>query len=215
MEIKVLKNILGANEQIAEANRKLLDSKGIFALNVMSSPGSGKTSLIIETIKSLGGRLRVAVIEGDVAGSVDAERVGQTGVPAIQINTGGGCHLDAGMVRNAMDNLPLEDINLLIIENVGNLICTAEFALGEHKRIVVSSIPEGDDKPIKYPLMFSTADVVVINKMDLLPYVRFNLPAFIKSIRTINGKAEMYQVSCVTGAGIEDWVNWLLRQKAG
>jgi hydrogenase nickel incorporation protein HypB len=212
MEIKVLKNILGANEQMAEVNRKLLDGRGIFALNVMSSPGSGKTTLIVETIKYLKGKLKIGVIEGDIAGSIDAERVSAVNVPAIQINTGGQCHLDANMIKNAMDNLPLDNIELLIIENVGNLICTAEFSLGEHKRIVVSSVPEGDDKPIKYPLMFHTADAVVISKTDLLPYVKFDLPGFIKSVKTINQKVEIFQLSAVTGSGIPEWAAWLMKQ---
>ncbi|MDP2917588.1 MAG: hydrogenase nickel incorporation protein HypB [Dehalococcoidia bacterium] len=213
MEIKVLKNILGANEQIAVQNHQLLNSKGIFAVNIMSSPGAGKTSLIVETIKALKGRARIGVIEGDVAGSVDAERVDKEQVPVIQINTGGQCHLDANMVRNALENLPLKDIDILFIENVGNLICTADFALGEHKKIVISSVPEGDDKPIKYPMIFHTADAVVINKIDLIPYVKYDLQAFLKGVRALNKSAEIFQVSCTTGWGVEEWACWLLNQK--
>ena len=174
MEIKVLKDILSANEQIAEGNRQLLDSKGVFAVNLMSSPGAGKTSLILETIKRLKGKTRIGVIEGDVSSSLDAEVVGKEGVPVLQINTGGTCHLDANMLSGALSNLPLSDIELLLIENVGNLICPAGFALGEHKKVLISSIPEGDDKPFKYPLMFHKADVVLINKIDLLPYLKFD-----------------------------------------
>ena len=212
MEIKVLKNILGANEQIAEQNHQLLDKECIFAVNIMSSPGAGKTSLILETIKTLRGKTRIGVIEGDVAGSVDAERVDQEKVPVIQINTGGQCHLDANMVRNALENLPLRDIGLLFIENVGNLICPAAFALGEHKKIVISSVPEGDDKPIKYPMLFHTADAVVINKIDLMPYVKYDLQAFVKGVRALNKSAEIFQVSCTTGQGIGKWADWLLTQ---
>jgi len=215
MEIKVLKDILGANDQIAERNRELLDSKGIFAVNMMSSPGAGKTSLILETIKRLGAKTRVGVIEGDVSSSIDAEAVARVGVPVLQINTGGGCHLDANMIGGALSALPLDDIDLLIIENVGNLICPAEFALGEHRKAVIASIPEGDDKPFKYPLMFQQADAVVINKVDLLPYLKFDVPAFSRAIRGINGKVEIFPLSCVSGEGIEPWVSWLLRQMGG
>ena len=210
MEIKVLKDILGANEQIAERNRQLLDSNNVFAVNLMSSPGAGKTSLILETIKSLKGKARIGVIEGDVSSSVDADVIGKEGVPVLQINTGGGCHLDANMTYTALSNLPLKDIELLFIENVGNLICPAEFALGEHKKVLISSIPEGDDKPFKYPLMFHTADAVLINKIDLLPYLKFDIQAFTRAIRGMNQEAEIFQVSCATGQGIQEWVSWLL-----
>ena len=212
MEIKVLKDILGANEQIAKGNRELLDSHGIFAVNLMSSPGAGKTSLILETIKRLKGKVKIGVIEGDVSSSLDAEKVGKEGVPVIQINTGGECHLDANMLSNALSHLPLQDIKLLFIENVGNLICPAEFALGEHKKVLISSLPEGDDKPFKYPLMFHIADIVLINKIDLLPYLNFNIEAFSRAIKGINEKVEIFPLSCANGQGIEKWVSWLLSQ---
>jgi len=212
MEIKVLKDILSANEQIAEGNRQLLDSKGVFAVNLMSSPGAGKTSLILETIKRLKGKTRIGVIEGDVSSSLDAEVVGKEGVPVLQINTGGTCHLDANMLSGALSNLPLSDIELLLIENVGNLICPAGFALGEHKKVLISSIPEGDDKPFKYPLMFHKADAVLINKIDLLPYLRFDTQAFSQAVRGINEKVEIFQISCATGQGIQEWTSWLLTQ---
>ncbi len=212
MEIKVLKDILSANEQIAERNRQLLDSKGIFAVNLMSSPGAGKTSLILETIRRLKGKTRIGVIEGDVSSSLDAETIGKEGVPALQINTGGACHLDANMLSNALNNLPLQDIQILFIENVGNLICPAGFALGEHKKVLVSSIPEGDDKPFKYPLMFDIADAVLINKIDLLPYLNFDTQGFSQAVRGINEKVEIFQISCATGQGIQEWVSWLLTQ---
>jgi len=212
MKIKVLKDILGANEQIAERNRQLLDSKNVFAVNLMSSPGAGKTSLILETIKKLKEKTRIGVIEGDMSSSLDAEIIGKEGVPVVQINTGGGCHLDANMTYSALGNLPLQDIELLLIENVGNLICPAEFALGEHKKVLISSIPEGDDKPFKYPLMFHKADVVLINKIDLLPYLKFDTQTYSQSIKGINEKVEIFQISCATGQGIEQWVSWLLNQ---
>ena len=212
MEIKILKDILGANEQIAERNRRLLDSKGVFAVNLMSSPGAGKTSLILETIKSLKGKTKIGVIEGDISSSMDAEAIGKAGVPVIQINTGGACHLDANMVNNALDSFPLQDMELLFIENVGNLVCPAEFTLGEHRKVMISSIPEGDDKPFKYPLMFDIADAVLINKIDLLPYLEFDVQTFSQAIKGINKKVEICQVSCVTGEGIQQWVSWLLTE---
>jgi len=212
MEIKILKDILNANEGIAERNRQLLDNKGVFALNLMASPGAGKTSLILETIKMLKGKTRIGVIEGDISSSLDAEAIGKEGVPAIQINTGGACHLDANMLSSALSNMPLPDIELLLIENVGNLVCPASFALGEHKKVVISSIPEGDDKPFKYPLMFNIADAVLINKIDLLPYLKFDIEVFSKGIKGINEKVEIFPVSCVTSQGIQEWVSWLLTQ---
>jgi len=212
MEIKVLKDILGANDQIAGNNRQLLDSNGIFAVNLMASPGAGKTSLILQTIKQLAGKASLGVIEGDVSSSIDAETIAKEGVPAVQINTGGECHLEAGMTRNALDNLPLKDIDILFIENVGNLICPVEFNLGEHKKVLIASVPEGDDKPVKYPAMFHEADAVVINKTDLLPYVKFDMDSFVKTIQELNGKANIFQVSCTTGQGIERWVSWLLAE---
>jgi len=212
MEIKVLKNILGANDQIAESNRNLLVKNNIFAVNFMATPGAGKTSLIIETIKRLKEKSKIGVIEGDISSSVDAEAVGKEGVAVIQINTGGSCHLDANMVSSALDDIPLTNIELLLIENVGNLVCPAEFALGEHKKVLISSVPEGDDKPVKYPLMFNIADAVVLNKTDLLPYVKFDIQAFSQSIKAINQRAEIIPVSCITGEGIDQWVSWLLNQ---
>lgn len=212
MEIRVLKDILGANEQIAQRNRELLDSHKVFAVNVMSSPGSGKTSLILATLKALKEKIKVGVIEGDVSSSIDAETVAKEGVPVLQINTGGECHLDASMTHSALCNMPLQDIELLFIENVGNLICTAEFALGAHKKVVILSTPEGDDKPYKYPLMFSEADAILINKIDLLPYLKFNIEAFSRAVRGINEKVDIFSISCTTGEGLQEWVSWLLAQ---
>jgi hydrogenase nickel incorporation protein HypB len=209
MEIKVLKDILGANEAIARKNKDRLDSRGVLTINIMSSPGAGKTSLILQTINRLKPKTRMAVIEGDVASRIDADKVNKQGVPVIQINTGGGCHLDANMTERALDNLPLQKIDLLLIENVGNLICPAEFNLGEHKKVMLLSMPEGDDKPHKYPLMFSEADVVLVNKVDLLPYLDFNLDAFRKVVTGLNPKVKIFPVSCKTGEGLDAWFGWL------
>jgi hydrogenase nickel incorporation protein HypB len=210
MEIKVLKNILSANDQIAEVNRRLLDSKGVFAVNLMSSPGAGKTSLILETIKRLKGKVGIGVIEGDISSSLDADKINEQNVPVIQINTGGDCHLDANMVSRGLDNLLLDDIALLLIENVGNLVCPAEFELGVHKKVMLLSTPEGDDKPYKYPLMFQIADVVLINKIDLLPYLKFDIEAFCEAVKGINQNIDIFQISCTTGQGIEEWISWLV-----
>ena len=212
MEIKVVKDILSANEQLAEKNRRLLDSNKVFAVNLMSSPGAGKTSLILQTIKKLKGKARVGVIEGDVSSSVDAETVSKEGVPVVQINTDGGCHLDANMIGDVLGKLPLGDIDLLFVENVGNLICPAEFALGAHKKVVISSISEGHDKPLKYPLMFHVADVVLINKIDLAPYLNFDNEAFSQTLKGMNREAKIFPISCTTGEGIERWVSWILTQ---
>jgi len=207
MEVKLLtikEDILGANEEKARRNQDRLDKYGILTINIMSSPGAGKTRLRPE--------VRVAVIEGDVASQVDADKVHQQGVPIIQINIPGGCHLDANMIENALNNLPLEELDLLIIENVGNLICPAEFYLGEHRRVVISSLPEGDDKPYKYPLMFTEADVVLVNKLDLLPHLDFQVSHFCEGVTRLNPTVKIFQVSCKTGEGLEQWFSWLLAQ---
>jgi len=209
MEIKVLKDILSANDAIARRNQSRLDKHGILTINVMSSPGAGKTSLILQTIEKLKGKARIAVIEGDVASTIDADQVNKQGVTAVQINTGGGCHLDANMLENALNNLPLDDVDLLFIENVGNLICPAGFALGEHKRVMLLSLPEGDDKAYKYPLMFTSANVVLINKIDLLPYLDFSVTSFTKAVSGLNPEVKIFQVSCKTGQGLEGWFSWL------
>jgi len=210
MEIKVLKDILDANNQIAQQNRQLLASKRIMAINLMSSPGSGKTTLILRTVEQLKGKARIAVIEGDVSSSIDAEKLGQAGIAAIQINTGGGCHLDASMVNSALLNLRLDDIDILFIENVGNLICPGGFDLGEYLRVVILSTPEGDDKPYKYPLLFTQAGALVVNKIDLLPHVSFDLEAFTRAFKGLNQKATIFTVSGITGDGIKDWGKWVM-----
>ena len=212
MEIKVLKDILSANDRIAQENRKLLDKKGVFAINVMASPGAGKTSVILRTISGLKNKVRIGVIEGDVSSRIDADRIAKENVPVLQINTGGECHLDANMVQRALKEMPLDDIDILLIENIGNLICTAEFKIGTHKNLVIASVPEGDDKPLKYPLMFTVADVILVNKMDLLPYSNFDVNAYKKAVKGLNDKVEVIEISCVTGQGIKQWTEWLKGQ---
>ena len=163
----------------------------------------------METIRRLKDRTRIAVIEGDIASSVDSETVGKEGVPVVQINTGGACHLDANMIQNALNNIPLQDIDLLLIENVGNLVCPAEFSIGDHKKVLVSSTPEGHDKPYKYPLMFHISDVVLLNKADLIPHLNFDLGLFTEAVKGINEKVEVFPVSCNSGEGLNEWVSWL------
>jgi hydrogenase nickel incorporation protein HypB len=211
MEIKVLKNILNANNQIAEQNRRLLADKSILAVNVMSSPGAGKTTLMLRTAEVLKDKARIAVIEGDVSSSIDTEKLIQAGVTAIQINTGGECHLDAGMVNSALLNLPLDELDIVFIENVGNLICPGEFELGEHLKVVVTSTPEGDDKPHKYPLLFTIADAFVVNKTDLIPYVNFDMEGFSQVAKGLNKKAALFEVCGITGEGIGDWGAWIMK----
>jgi hydrogenase nickel incorporation protein HypB len=212
MKIRVVKDIMNANDQIAQKNRQLFDKNKVFVVNVMASPGAGKTSLIRETIRRLKGKLKVGVVEGDISSTLDAEAISQEEVPVVQINTGGECHLAASMTASALGSLPLDEIELLLIENVGNLVCPAEFRIGEDIRILVASTPEGDDKPFKYPLMFHEADAVLINKIDLLPYLKFDVDAFSKTIKGINRKAKIFPLSCTTGEGIDKWVSWLLGQ---
>lgn len=212
MEVKVItikEDILGANKEQASTNQNRLDGHGILMVNVMSSPGAGKTSLMLQTINRIKPTTRLAVIEGDVASQVDADKIHQQGVPVIQINIPGGCHLDANMIDNALNNLPLEEIDLLLIENVGNLICPAEFDLGEHKKAMLLSVPEGDDKPHKYPLMFTEVDVVLMNKIDLLPYLDFNVSDFNEVVTGLNPSAKIFPVSCKTAEGLEAWFSWL------
>jgi len=214
-KIEVIQNVLEANETIASRNQQLLDKNKVFTINIMSAPGAGKTSLILQTLTRLKGKLNIAVIEGDVASTVDAEKVQSKATAVVQINTRNmpeSCSLMAAMIESALQDMPLDNINLILIENVGNLICPAEFALGEHKRVVISSLPEGDDKPIKYPLIFVDADAVIINKMDLLPHVDFDIAAFRRSITGLNPKVEVFELSSKTGEGVERWCSWILEQ---
>ena len=210
MEVKVMKNILGANDEIAAENRKLFREKNICVVNLMGSPGSGKTSLLEKTLEKIAGKISVAVIEGDLFTARDAERIERLSVPVIQINTAGGCHLDAAMIRRAAESLNLEKINLLIVENVGNLVCPAEFDVGENFKAVVLSITEGDDKPLKYPLIFKESAVVLLNKIDLLPYTNFNLASAREDLTTIHPGVEIIETSCTNGAGVDAWADWLI-----
>lgn len=213
--VPVVEKILSANDAVAGLNRKRLDQSGVFSINLMASPGAGKTSLILQTIKALSGRLALGVIEGDTAPvTIDADRVTDAGMPAVQINTGGDCHLDAPMLDSGLNQLPLDKIDLMIVENVGNLICPAAFNLGTHANVLIASIPEGDDKPYKYPAIYRGLDVLIINKIDLLPYVRFNMDYFRKGVEILNPGVTTFAVSCTTGEGIDAWVNWLIERTA-
>ena len=208
--IPIVKNIMNANDEIAKENKALLDRKNILAINVMASPGSGKTSFIIKTIEHISGNFRVAVIEGDTAPvTIDSDKISELDVPVIQINTGGECHLDALMIRNGLAQLDLTNINLLIIENVGNLICPAAFRLGEHFSVVIASIPEGDDKPYKYPNIYRGIQSLILNKIDLQPYVDFDMDYFKKGIDALNPGVSFFPISCKTDVGFKDWINWL------
>lgn len=214
MKIQVVKNILDANDRIAEANRSLFDEKKIFVMNLMSSPGAGKTSLVERTIEALRDRYRIAVIEGDIQDTCDADRVAALGIPAVQINTGGGCHLDANMVREGMAGLNLDEIDLLIVENVGNLVCPAEFKVGEDVKVMILSTPEGADKPSKYPLIFQNSAVMLLNKMDLMPYLNFDLEKARRDSLALNPDLTIFEVSCRTGAGLDGWFGWLTERVA-
>ena len=207
--LTIKENILGVNKEKAETNRQLLDSHHILMINLMSSPGSGKTSLILRTINRLREKYRIAVIAGDIASSIDADKITRQNIPAIQINPAGGCHLDAQMIKKALDALDLQRLDLVFIENVGNLVCTADFDLGAHKNIVVLSIPEGDDKPRKYPVVFTEADVVLVNKIDVLPYFDFRLDTFPEIINGLNPSARVFPISAKTGEGMNNWFSWL------
>ncbi len=209
--IPVIQNILSANDQAALHNRAHFAAHGVTALNVMSSPGSGKTTLIIATIMALQGHQRVGVIEGDVASRVDADRIATTGAPVVQINTGGGCHLDAPMVHNALDAL-VGEVDVLFIENVGNLICPVSFDLGEAHKIALLSVPEGHDKPYKYPAIFEAVDIVIVTKADLMPYLDFDLDKFRELVHGLNPNAPVLSLSAKTGEGVAAWVEWLLAQ---
>lgn len=212
MKVKLVKNILEANDRIAGENREIFDAHNIFVINMMSAPGAGKTSLLEKTIHALKDKTKIAVIEGDIATMRDADRIAAAGVPVVQINTDGACHLDGNMIRGAMDDLPLSGIDLLIIENVGNLVCPAEFKVGENAKVMLLSVAEGDDKPLKYPLMFSEAKLLLINKVDLLPYTDFNIAKVKKESRSINPKLDIIEVSARTGHGMGEWYGWIQQQ---
>ena len=209
MKINVVSKILEANERLAADNRKLFDSHGLLVINLMSAPGAGKTTLLTSTIRELAGDLQIGVVEGDIQGTYDAEQIGALDVPVVQINTGGACHLDANMISEALKDLPLADLDVLIIENVGNLVCPAEFNVGEHMKVMLLSLPEGHDKPLKYPLMFQQSSALVVNKMDLLPYVDADPEKIKKDALSLNPQLKVFEVSCKTGDGISQWTGWL------
>src|SRR5512139_1406340 len=209
MKVKVVSRILEANDRIAEENRKRFKDAGVFVANLMGAPGAGKTTLLERTIQALKPALRIGVIEGDIVGTDDAERIGALDVPVVQINTGGACHLDANMISEVIDELPLRDLDMVIIENVGNLVCPAEFKVGEDLKMMVLSVAEGHDKPLKYPLMFQESSALILNKIDLLPYTDVDIGKIRKDALSLNSKLKIFEVSCRTGAGIPAWISWL------
>jgi hydrogenase nickel incorporation protein HypB len=210
--IPVVENILNANDRLAQENHARINAAGVFSINILASPGAGKTSLIEQTLPRLKDKLRVAVVDGDIATSIDADRAADAGAQAaIQVNTGGDCHLDAVMLRGALEQLDLTQYDLLIVENVGNLVCPANFKLGTHKTVLVASIPEGDDKPYKYPGTYRGVDVLVVNKIDLLPYVPFRMDYFERGVQALNPGVVTFPLSCTRGEGLDAWIDWLLQ----
>jgi hydrogenase nickel incorporation protein HypB len=207
--ITIERKVLEKNDEIARLNRALIEGHGLFSINIVSSPGAGKTSILERTIERLRGSVRIAVIEGDVQTDFDAQRVARYGVPAIQIVTHGGCHLEAKLVQDALARLNLKELDLLVIENVGNLVCPANYDLGEALKVVVLSTTEGDDKPLKYPVMFRNASVLIINKTDLLPYVSCDLETVRRNALQINPQLKIFETSCTTQTGIPEWCRWL------
>ena len=215
----VMEGVLDANDALAEANRARFDAAGTYVVNMMSSPGAGKTALLERTLDRLHGKLRLGVLEGDVQTTLDADRLSRFHVPLVQVNTnpgfGGECHLDANMVRSGLSELPLDDVDVLVIENVGNLVCPAEFKVGEDTRVMVYSITEGEEKPLKYPLMFRSADLVLVNKVDLLEHLDFDLEQFLGNLDDVNPGVERILTSARSGRGVEEWCSWLEGRKAG
>jgi len=214
MQIPVVRNVLEANEKMAGHVRRLLSEKGILALNLISSPGAGKTTLLERTLSDLAGEFRMAVVEGDLQTDNDARRVAATGAQAVQINTDGGCHLDSNMILTSLESLDLAGVDILFIENVGNLVCPVEFDCGEDAKVALLSVTEGDDKPEKYPLLFNLAKALVLNKTDLLPYVDFDLARGRNFATKLNKELDIFEVSCSKGDGLEGWYNWLRSMRA-
>jgi hydrogenase nickel incorporation protein HypB len=211
--VPIVEKILNANDQVAEINHKMFDDNNVFSINLMASPGAGKTSFILKTIEMLSKNYRIGVVEGDTAPvTIDADKINAAGMPAVQINTGGECHLDAVMLKAGIVQLPLSDLDLVIVENVGNLICPAAFNLGTQINLLVASIPEGDDKPYKYPNIYRGLDVLVINKTDLMPYIDFNMDYFRQGVEILNPGLITFAVSCKTGDGVQAWTDWLTQQ---
>lgn len=214
MKVRLVREILEANTRIAAENRRRFDAAGVTVVNLMSAPGAGKTTLLERTVAALHSELRIGVVEGDIQTSLDAERIERAGAVAVQINTDGACHLDANMVAAAAADLDLEALDLLVVENVGNLVCPAEFVVGEHARAMILSLTEGDDKPSKYPLMFQQSDVLLINKMDLRPHVNADPARIERDARALNPAIEVIPVSCTSGEGLERWYDWLRRRRS-
>jgi hydrogenase nickel incorporation protein HypB len=212
MKISVVRNILEANDRIAQQNRDLFNENGLLVMNLMSSPGAGKTSLLEKTISTLKEDFKIGIIEGDIQSSQDAERIAKTGVPVVQINTGSACHLDANMIRDTFAEFSFNELDLLVVENVGNLVCPAEFKVGEDFKVMILSVTEGDDKPAKYPLMFHESSVLLVNKIDLLPYVDCSVEKIKEEALKINPDLTIFQVSCKTGEGLEAWFEWVLQK---
>ena len=214
MRVAVVKNILDANSRIAQENRRLFDKHRVTVINLMSSPGAGKTTLLEQMGKHFGEQLKIGVIEGDIQTTLDAERVAAAGLEAVQIETDGACHLDANMIQNALTDMKLDGLDLLVVENVGNLVCPAEFNVGEDHKVMMLSVTEGDDKPYKYPLMFRESRVLLISKVDLLPHLRCNVDEIKKAARSINPELIIFEISAYTGLGLDDWHNWIMEQTA-
>lgn len=207
--VSVVENILSANDRLAAENRRQLDEARVFAINLMASPGAGKTSLITRTVEALRDQLKIGAIDGDIATTLDADRIAELGVPTVQVNTGGACHMDAVMLKEALPKIPLAELDLLIVENVGNLVCPASFDLGTHRSVLIASIPEGDDKPYKYPVMYRGVDAVVLNKIDVLPAFDFDVDYFRRGVEALNPGLTFFSLSCKTGKGLEAWLDWL------
>ncbi len=215
VQLSIVEEIMSANDRLAADVRARLDEAGVFALNVMASPGAGKTSLITRTVEALKDELRIGAVDGDIATTIDADRIAALGVPAVQINTGGACHLDAAMLQSALPKLPLGELDLLIVENVGNLICPATFDLGTHRSVLIASVPEGDDKPYKYPVMYRGVDALVLNKIDVLEAFDFDVDYFHKGVEPLNPGLAFFPLSCKTGEGLDAWLDWVKSEVKG
>jgi hydrogenase nickel incorporation protein HypB len=211
--VEIVKRIMDSNDRLAQNNRSVLDQHQVFGINIMASPGAGKTSVILETIKRLPAEIKLGVIEGDTAPvTIDADKIVAAGMPAVQINTGGDCHLDANMIEMALAELPLDQLDLVIVENVGNLICPAAFQLGTHANVLIASVPEGDDKPYKYPNIYRGLDVLIINKIDLTPYIDFRMDYFQQGVEMLNPGLKTFALSAKTGEGFDAWIEWLTQK---
>ena len=212
MHIDMKQPILDKNDRLAQENRRLFAEKRVFVLNILASPGSGKTSTILATIDALRDEFNIAVIEGDIASSVDSEKIKAQGIAAVQINTGGACHLESDMIKRAVDVLDLDNLDLILLENVGNLVCPTDFDLGENAKVMILSVPEGDDKPLKYPGVFQVSQAVILNKVDTMPVFNFDEEAFDSHIERLNPQAPVFRISATTGDGVEEWAEWLAEQ---